>query len=263
MAERMVEVERRGAAAWVWMNRPAVHNALNEELIAELTEAFRAASQDADIRVVVLSGRGASFCAGADIESMKRQGAAKEADNLRNARELAEMFRAIAECAKPTVARVNGAAIGGGLGLVACCDIAVAAEKAVFATSEVRLGLIPATIGPYVVRAIGARWARRLFLTGERIQVAQAEKIALVHAAVAAEELDAAVEGIVRHLLAGAPAAQTAAKELIDAIAHRTITAELMEDTAGRIAVIRSQPEAREGLTAFLEKRTPKWASQR
>ena len=262
MPEQMVEVERRGAAMWVWMNRPAVHNALNEELIAELTEAFKAASEDASIRVVVLSGRGGSFCAGADIESMKRQGAALEAANLRNARELAEMFRAIAECAKPTVARVNGAAIGGGMGLVACCDIAVAAEKAVFATSEVRLGLIPATIGPYVVRAIGARWTRRLFLTGERIHAEQAEKIGLVHAAVAPDQLDEAVEAIATNLLAGAPAAQAAAKELVDSIAQRTITPELIEDTAERIAAIRSKPEAREGLSAFLEKRKAKWVPQ-
>lgn len=263
MPEHMVEVERRGAAMWVWMNRPAVHNALNEELVAELTDTFRAASSDAGVRVIVLTGRGGSFCAGADIESMKRQGAAEEAANLRNARELAEMFRAIAECAKPTIARVNGAAIGGGMGLVACCDIAVAAEKAVFATSEVRLGLIPATIGPYVVRAIGPRWARRLFVTGERINAEQAEKIALVHATVAADQLDPTVDAIVNSVLAGAPEAQTAAKELIDAIAHRTITPELIEDTAGRIAAIRSKPEAREGLSAFLEKRAPKWAPQR
>lgn len=262
MPEHLVELEQRGTVAWVWLNRPALHNALNEGLIAQLTSTFRNLSANPEVRVVVLSGRGASFCAGADIDSMKRQGASDEISNLRNARDLAEMFRAIAECRKPTVARVNGAAIGGGVGLVCCCDIAVAAEGCVLAASEVRLGLIPATIGPYVVRAIGPRWARRLFLTGERISAVQAEKIGLVHTAVGAEQLDATVDATVRHLLAGAPGAQAAAKDLVDDVAGRTITPELIEDTALRIAGIRSRAEAREGLSAFLEKRPASWVPQ-
>lgn len=263
MPEHLVELEQRGAVAWVWLNRPALHNALNEGLIAQLTSAFRNLSANYEVRAVVLSGRGASFCAGADIDSMRRQGASDEPSNLCQARELAEMFRAIAECRKPTVARVHGAAIGGGLGLAACCDLAVAAETAVFAASEVRLGLIPATIAPYVVRAIGPRWARRLFLTGERISALQAEKIGLVHAAASLEQLDAAVDGLLHHVLAGAPGAQAAAKDLIDDVAGRTITPELMEDMAMRIAAIRARAEAREGLSAFLEKRPASWVPQK
>jgi len=256
----LVELEQRGAVMWMWLNRPALHNALDDATVLELTSRFRDLGADPTIRVLVLTGRGASFCAGADIDSMKRLGAADEATNLRAARDLAEMFRAIAECPKPTIARVNGAAIGGGLGLVSCCDIAIAAESAKFAASEVRLGLIPATIGPYVVRAIGSRWARRLFLTGERIAAAQAEKIGLVHACVFAEELDGTVDSLVNNILAGAPRAQAAAKKLIDEVTDRPIGRQIIEDTAMRIAAIRTHAEAREGLNAFLEKRPPSWA---
>ena len=258
----LVELEQRGPVAWLWLNRPALHNALDDATILELTSRFRDLGADPNVRALVLTGRGASFCAGADIESMKRLGAADEATNLRAARDLAEMFRAIADCPKPTIARVNGAAIGGGLGLVACCDIALASETAKFAASEVRLGLIPATIGPYVVRTIGPRWAKRLFLTGERISAAQAEKIGLVHADVPAEELDAAVDAVLNNILAGAPRAQTAAKKLIDDVAGRPIGRDLIEDTAMRIAAIRTQAEAREGLNAFLEKRSASWVPQ-
>jgi methylglutaconyl-CoA hydratase len=259
MSEQSIEVERRGAAAWVWLNRPDAHNALNESLIRELTLVVRGLGDDPAYRAIVLSGRGRSFCAGADIESMKQQGAASATVNRDNARELADLFHAIASSPRPTIARVNGAAIGGGLGLVSACDIAVASDDAKFAASEVRLGLIPATIGPYVVRAIGARWARRLFQTAERISAAQAEKIGLLHETVEAAELDARVGAIVNELLAGAPHAQTAAKRLIDAVADRPITAELIEYTAEQIAVIRAQDEAKEGLSAFLEKRKPRW----
>lgn len=254
-----VEIERAGAVTRVWLNRPEVHNALNDEMIRALIEAFGKLSVDDSTRVIVLSGRGKSFCAGADIDSMKRQGQMSPKDNLENARELAEMFRRIAFCPKPTIARVNGAAIGGGLGLVCACDIAVAANKAVFATSEVRLGLIPATIGPYVVNAMGSRWAKRLFLTGERINASDAQKIGLVHACVEAEQLDAEIAKMTGDLLKGAPHAQQAAKELIDAVAGQEITAELIEDTAMRIAHTRAQAEAHEGLQAFLEKRTAAW----
>jgi methylglutaconyl-CoA hydratase len=262
MTEATLEIEQRGAAAWVWMNRPAVHNALNEEMIRALTEAFRSLGEDQAARVIVLSGRGKSFSAGADVESMKRQGAASPVENLASARELAEMFHAIAACPTPTVARVNGAAIGGGLGLVSACDIAIASNAAVFAASEVRLGLIPATIGPYVVHAIGTRWARRLFQTGERIAATQAEKIGLVHEAVEPDALDAKVDAVIANLLAGAPRAQKAAKGLIDAVADRPMTPELMEETAVRIAAIRAEAEAREGLVAFLEKRPASWIPQ-
>ena len=263
MAEATLEIEKRGAVAWVWMNRPAVHNALNEESIGALAAAFRSFAHQEEVRAVVLSGRGKSFSAGADAETMKRQGEAKPLENLEDARTLAEMFRAIAFCPKPTIARVNGAAIGGGLGLVCACDVAIASSGALFAASEVRLGLIPATIGPYVVRAVGPRWARRLFLTGERIAAAQAEKFGLVHETVEPNELDAKVEATANNLLAGAPLAQKAAKELIDTVAGRAIADDLIEETAVRIATIRSEPEAREGLSAFLEKRRASWVPER
>lgn len=259
MSEQTIQMERRGLAAWVWLNRPKLHNAINEELIAELTQAFRSLDNDAGVRLIVLAGRGRSFCAGADIDSMKRQGEASPHENLENARALAEMFCAVAESKKPAIARVHGAAIGGGLGLVCACDIAIAAREAKFAASEVRLGLIPATIGPYVVRAIGERWARRLFQTAERIPAAQAERIGLVHEVVDAEILDTRIEAIGKDLAAGAPGAQSAAKELIDAVAGRPITPEMMEDTAMRIATLRAGNEAREGLSAYLEKRPPAW----
>jgi methylglutaconyl-CoA hydratase len=262
MGEPTIEIEQRGAATWVWLNRPQVHNALNEEMIYDLTLAVQAARKHETVRVIVLSARGKSFCAGADIESMKRQGAASYDDNVADARKLAEMFHTIACSPKPTIARVNGAAIGGGLGLVSACDIAIASSEARFAASEVRLGLIPATISPYVVRAMGPRWARRLFQTAERITAAQAEKIGLIHESVDADTLDARVEAITADLLAGAPLAQAAAKELIDNVAKRAITTELIESTAERIATIRAQDEATEGLSAFLEKRKPGWVPQ-
>lgn len=259
MGEPIIEMETRGAAAWVWLNRPALHNALNEDLIRELTLVVRGLGDDPAVRVIVLSGRGKSFCAGGDIEWMKRLGAASHEENLADARQLAEMFRVIAFSPKPTVARVNGAAIGGGLGLACACDIAIAADDAKFAASEVRLGLIPATIGPYVVRAIGERWSRRLFQTAERITAAQAAAIGVVHEAVVADALDARLDALVTDLLAGAPEAQKAAKDLIDAVTGRAIGPELIEDTAVRIAEIRAGNEAREGLSAFLEKRKPGW----
>lgn len=254
-----IEIERDDAAARVWLNRPDVHNALNEDMVRALADAFQQLGADDSVRVIILSGRGKSFCAGADIESMKRQGQLGPKDNLESARELAEMFRRIASCAKPTIARVNGAAIGGGMGLVCACDIAIAAATAVFATSEVRLGLIPATIGPYVVHAIGPRWARRLFLTGERIGSADAKAIALVHTFCEAEKLDDEVAALIDQVLKGAPQAQEAAKNLVDAVAGQEITPELIDDTAMRIAHVRAQQEAREGLQAFLQKRTAAW----
>lgn len=259
MAEPTLEVENIGAVAHVWMNRPEVHNALNEAMIDQLAETFLDLGEDPSVRVIVLSGRGKSFSAGGDIDYMKRQGSAPREINLANARGLAEMFRIIATCPRPTIARVNGAAMGGGLGFVSACDIAIASATAIFAASEVRLGLIPSTIGPYLLRAIGPRHARRLFLTGERIDAVHAQRIGLVHEVAEPDQLDARVESIADNLLAGGPAAQSAAKSLIEDIVDRPITRELMELTAVRIADIRSQPEAVEGLSAFLEKRKPDW----
>lgn len=261
MSISTIQIETDGPAAWVWMDRVDSHNAMNDALIGELTKAFNELGLDAAIRVIVLSGRGKSFSAGADIEMMKRLGAASEAENLKSARQLAEMFRLIASCRKPTIASVNGSAIGGGVGLVCACDIAIASTAAVFATTEVRLGLIPATIAPYVVRAIGARAARRLFQTGERINATQAASIGLVSEVVEASALDTSVRQIIQNLVAGAPEAQRQSKDLIDAVAERSITRERIERSAQWIAAIRSGAEAREGLAAFIDKRPPDWTS--
>lgn len=259
MPEPTLELESVGPVAWVWMNRPAVHNALNEDMIDELAETFLELGEDPVVRVIVLSGRGKSFSAGGDIDSMKRQGAAPRAENLANARGLAEMFRIVATCPRPTIARVNGAAMGGGLGLIAACDIAISSATAIFAASEVRLGLIASTIAPYVMRAIGPRQASRLFLTAERIDATHAQRIGLIHEVAAADQLDAQLQLLVDNLLAGAPGAQIAAKSMIHTVVDRPITRELMEETAVAIADRRSDPEAVEGLSAFLEKRPPDW----
>ncbi|NTV12246.1 MAG: enoyl-CoA hydratase/isomerase family protein, partial [Zoogloea sp.] len=210
-------------------------------------------------RVVVLAGRGRSFSAGADLQWMRRAAAAGFDDNLADARGLACMLRALAELPRPTIARVHGAALGGGMGLAAACDICIASASASFATSEVKLGLIPSAIGPYVIRAIGARQAGRYFLSAERIGAVRAAELGLAHEVVEPEQLDAAVAGIVASLIAGGPQAQAAAKELIRAVAGRPLDDALLEDTARRIAALRATPEAREGLAAFLEKRPAAW----
>jgi methylglutaconyl-CoA hydratase len=244
---------------FLWLNRPEVHNAFDAALVAALTGAFDDLARDNTVRVVVLAANGRSFCAGAQAQWMREQGAATPEHNLADARLLATLFQTVAECPKPTVARVQGAAIGGGFGLVAACDIAIGSTDAVFATSEVRLGLIPATIAPYVLRAVGSRHARRLFLTGERIDAIGAQEMGLLHEAVPPDQLDARIDAVVEDLLAGAPGAQRSAKQLIDAVASRPLTPDLFEDTARRIAARRADPEAAEGLAAFLEKRRPAW----
>ena len=263
MSEPTLEIEKSGAVARVWMNRAAVHNALNEAMIDELSEIFLDLGEDPEVRVIVLSGRGKSFSAGGDIDYMKRQGAAPREINLATARGLAEMFHIIARCPTPTIALVNGAAMGGGLGLVAACDMALASSSAFFAASEVRLGLIPSTIAPYVVRAIGPRQSGRLFVTGERIDAAYALRIGLVHEVAERDQLEAQLLAIVEKILAGAPGAQSAAKRMIEAVVDRPITRELMEETAVAIADRRSDPEAVEGLSAFLEKRKPDWVPEK
>lgn len=254
-----LEITRAGGVATLWMNRPERHNAFHAEMIAEMNAALNVLDDDASVRAVVLAGRGASFCAGADLAWMQ---AAAEADfdaNLDDARRLAALLKTLAALRKPTIARVHGAALGGGMGLVAACDICVAATEAVFATSEVRLGLIPAVIGPYVLRAIGARQATRYFLTAERISASQAKAIGLVHETVAAGSLDAKVAEIAQALLQGGPEALAAAKGLARDLAGRPLDDVLAEETARRIAATRAGPEAREGVAAFLEKRLPAW----
>lgn len=262
MTEALFRVERRArGVVWLTLDRGEIHNAFDDRLIAALTGELERLAADTGARVVVLTGAGRSFSAGADLNWMRRTASYGEAENLADARSLATLMQTLNELPKPTVARVNGAALGGGTGLVACCDIVVASAQAVFGTTEVRLGLIPAVIGPYVLAAIGARQARRLMLTGERISAAEAARLGLVHEVVAPEQLDGAIERIVAALLNSGPAALAAAKRLIGELGGRPIDAALIDDTARRIASLRATGEAREGVGAFLEKRPPAWLS--
>lgn len=262
MPFQALEIELTGPVATLWMNRPDRHNAFDETLIAELTAACIALDEDKDVRVVVLAGRGKSFSAGADLNWMKRAANNGLDDNLNDARALADMLRTLAEMKKPTIARVHGAALGGGMGLAAACDIAVASTTAVFATSEVKFGIIPSAISPYVLRAIGARQAYRYFQSAERIDAVRARQIGLVHETVEPDQLDAMVQEIVTALLQGGPLAQAAAKDLIRAVSGRPINDNLVDDTAHRIAHLRATPEAREGIAAFLDKRPANWIGE-
>jgi methylglutaconyl-CoA hydratase len=254
-----LEILRDGQVATIWMNRPDRHNAFNAQVIAEMTQAFELLGADESARVIVLAGHGKSFSAGADLNWMKAAGEASFEDNLADARKLAAMLRWLAQMPKPTIARVHGAALGGGMGLAAACDICVAATAASFATSEVKFGLIPSAIGPYVLRAIGARQASRYFLTAERIDARKALEIGLAHEVVEEDELHRTVVTMAEALLAGGPRAQGAAKALIRDLAGQSINDSLAEETARRIAVLRGGGEAREGLSAFLDKRPPRW----
>ena len=247
--------------ATVWMNRPERHNAFDETLIAELTQAFVALDANAAVRAVVLAARGKSFSAGADLGWMRRAASYTAEENLRDARALAAMLKTIDRMTKPTVARVQGAALGGGTGLACACNIAIASTDASFATTEVKFGIVPATVGPYVVRAIGERMASRYFLTAERFDAHEARRIGMVHDVCAPEALDERVRSVAQSLLAGGPNAQAAAKLLLRTITHRTIDDALIEDTARCIAELRATPEAKEGVGAFLDKRDPGWRS--
>lgn len=253
-----VRIERQGPVARVVMDRPAVHNAFDEHLITALTETFEALAADDAVRCLVVTGAGRSFSAGADLDWMRRSAGFAFEDNVEDARGLARMLAILDALPKPTVAMVNGAAIGGGAGIVAACDIAIASERAVFAFSEVRLGLVPAVISPYVLRAVGPRQARRYFLTAERFGAEEARRIGLVHEVVAADALEQRVAEIVRELLQGGPAALAEAKVLIRTVPG--LEGSLMaEATARIIAERRASAEGREGVTAFLEKRPPAW----
>jgi methylglutaconyl-CoA hydratase len=254
-----LDVDVRNNVGLVALNRPELHNAFNETLIAELTAVLHALDADASVRAVVLTGHGKSFCAGADLNWMKTMAGYDAAENLADAQALALMLRTLSGLSKPTVACVRGAAFGGGVGLVACCDIAVAAHDAIFSLSEAKLGLIPATISPYVIEAIGARQARRYFLTAERFTAAEAFRIGLVHDIVPADELDARINELLGDLLVAGPAAQLECKALIRGVAHRPIDANVIAGTAEHIAAVRASPEGKEGVAAFLGKRPPKW----
>jgi methylglutaconyl-CoA hydratase len=254
----LLDIDAAGVAT-VTLNRPDIHNAFDDALIAGLTRTFEVVGVNSNVRVVILAGAGKSFSAGADIKWMRRMAEYSRAENVRDAEALATMLKTLNDIPKPTFAIVQGAAIGGGVGLVACCDIAIAAEDAVFALSETKLGLIPATIGPYVVAAIGARYARRYFLTAERFSAQDALRTGLVHEVVPAAELPRARDRHVAELLKNGPRAMGEAKALIRDIAGRPIERRLIQETAERIASIRASDEGREGLSAFLEKRPARW----
>jgi methylglutaconyl-CoA hydratase len=253
-------IERQGPVGLVTLNRPERHNAFDDVLIAELTEALRSMEAEDGIRVVVLSGAGKSFSAGADLHWMKRMAAFSQEENQRDAMGLGALMRTLAHLRKPTVARVHGAAYGGGVGLVACCDIAVGTQAATFSLSEAKLGLIPAIISPYVVAAIGERASRRYFLTAERFDAAEAWRLGLIHEmGMSDADMDEKIGAIIDSILGCGPVAQREAKELIRAVAQRPVTSEVIQDTAERIARVRASPEGREGVSAFLEKRRAAW----
>jgi methylglutaconyl-CoA hydratase len=261
MTYETIQREKNSAGvAVVWLNRPDIRNAFNETMIAELTDAFRAVDADPAVRAMVLAGRGPAFCAGADLGWMKKMSGYGFAENHADALGLARMLHLLHTMKKPTVARVHGPAFAGGMGLVAACDIAVAAHGAEFCLSEAKLGLIPATISPYVIAAMGARAAHRYMLTAERFSAAEAYRIGFVQELCVDEELDGTVDALLGHLIQGGPAAHAATKDLIRAVAGRAIDDDLIGDTATRIATARASDEGKEGIRSFLDKRKPAWA---
>jgi len=255
---RTLELDRQGSVLHVRLDRPAVRNAFNGDLVEDLAAAMRAAGGDPSVRVVVLSGKGTSFSAGADLEWMRAQASLAPAENERGAAAMAGMFLAIARCPKPVVARVHGHALGGGTGLVAAADVALCTADTVFGLTEVKLGIVPAVISPFVMQKIGAGRARTLFLTGERFDGREAERIGLVHRAVPAADLDAAVSAAVHELLTSGPQAVTEAKRLIACVAPLALE-DAIPVTSRWIAALRATPEAGEGMAAFLGKRRPGW----
>lgn len=249
----------QNSVARITLNRPDVRNAFNDEVIAELTEAFQALGQRDDVRAIVLAAVGPAFCAGADLNWMRRMADYTRAENLADAAKLAEMLRVIYECPKPTLARVQGDVFAGGVGLVAACDMVVSVDTATYCLSEVKLGLIPATISPYVIRAMGARAAHRYFLTAERFSAAEAHRTGLAHEVVGADALDAKLDELLKALISASPNAVRACKRLVQDVAERDINAALIEATVAGIADIRSSEEGREGVQSFLQKRKPSW----
>ena len=256
-----LNIDQRGVGT-IMLDRPEQHNAFDDSLIAELIQRLADLAADETVRIVVLRARGKSFSAGADLNWMRRMADYDEAQNLADAMQLAELMRSLNALPKPTIARVQGAAFGGGVGLIACCDIALASARALFSLSEVKLGLIPAVISPYVVKAIGERAARRYMLSAERFDAQQAARLGLVHEIVDHDELDIRLDDMITTLLESGPAAQAAAKDLILDIAGKAVDPSLIENTARRIAKVRASDEGREGLNAFLQKRKPGWVKR-
>lgn len=256
-----IDISMNGYVATVTLNRPDVRNAFNSGTIAELALAFDELGQDEDIRAIVLAANGPAFCAGADLHWMKEMADYSDAENLADATRLADMLRTIYLCPKPVVAKIQGDCYAGGMGLVAACDIAVAADTVHFCLSEAKLGLIPATIAPYVIKAMGENAARRYALTAERITALEAHRIGFVHQLATADALEASVGAIVKALVSNSPHAVQQAKVLVRDIAGQPIDQALIADTAARIAAIRASLEGREGVASFLEKRKPSWLS--
>jgi methylglutaconyl-CoA hydratase len=252
-------ITNQGAIRTITLSRPEVRNAFNDEVIAELKTAFTEAGQAADVRCVVLAAEGPAFCAGADLNWMRRMADYTRDENLADAGQLAAMLRAIYECPKPTIARVQGDVFAGGVGLVAACDMTVSVDTATYCLSEVKLGLIPATISPYVIRAMGARSSHRYFLTAERFSAAEAHRVGLVHEVVAADALDAKVAELTSALVSASPNAVRACKRLVQDVAEREIDDALVAHTVAGIADIRSSAEGKEGVQSFLQKRKPSW----
>ncbi len=257
----LFSVDDRGVAT-VCLNKPDMHNAFDDSLIAELTRLFNQIANDDNIRAMVLAGNGKSFCAGADLNWMRRMASYTYEENVEDAKGLATMLKTLNELPKPTIARVQGAAYGGAIGLIACCDVAIASKLTKFCLSEVKLGLIPATISPYVIEAMGARVSRRYFATAEVFSARRARRLGLVSEAVNEDELDENVELIIKNLLRNSPAAVAAAKQLVTDVKGRPMDDALLEMTSVRIAEIRGSEEGQEGLKAFLEKRKPNWIQE-
>jgi methylglutaconyl-CoA hydratase len=260
MNYQTLELEADGAVATVWLNRPEVRNAFNETSIAEITDVFGMLDGRVDIRAVVLAARGPAFCAGADLNWMRKMAGYGRDENLEDAGRLARMLRSIYQCAKPVIGRIQGDCYAGGVGLAAACDIVVASYGANFCLSEVRLGLIPATISPYVIKAMGERAARRYVVSGEVFSADRARAIGFAHEVVPSTELDGKVAGIVDALLKASPNAVREAKRLVREVAGRPVDDALVKDTVDRIADIRASAEGREGMQSFLDKRKPAWA---
>ena len=254
-----LSIRYEGPRATITLTQPEVRNAFSDEVIAEITAAFTEVGARADVRAVVLAAEGPAFCAGANLNWMRRMADYTRAENIDDAGKLAQMLRVIYECPKPTIARVQGDVYAGGMGLVAACDMAVSVDRAGYCLSEVKLGLIPATISPYVIRAMGARAAHRYFLTAERFDAAEALRTGFVHAVVAPDQLDAKVDELARAITAASPDAVRACKKLVQDVAERDINAQLIAATVEGIADIRASEQGREGVQSFLQKRKPGW----
>lgn len=261
-ASLICKIDDRGIA-YVTMARPEIHNAFDDDLIAVMASSFIELSEDSSVRIIVLSGEGKSFSAGADLNWMRRMASYSNAENLADATRLAQLLALISSSPKPVIARVQGAAFGGGVGLVAACDIAIGSETSMFSLSEVRLGLIPSVISPYVIRAIGGRQSRRYMMTGERFQAEEAYRIGLLHQMTKSDGLDEAVETVVSELLKNGPEAMRECKDLISNVVDQSIDDILIAETAARIARVRASDEGREGLAAFLEKRRAAWLEKK